>query len=285
MKDVFFAEDAHAYVDSCLEPLQRREFEAHLSEDADLRRRVDVWHSQNEAIRLAFGAAPKPRGALSVGRPTNQNSAVRGEFHGAPRRPSETQRSASGAAPKAARATKPKAEPRRIARWSKLFSVAAVLWCLGATGGPVDARNDLMKAAASALRAFATPASAPLDISTRDPRTLTKWLATKFPTAPRLGTLEVPGWNLIGARVVPGVNRAAALILFEDERHERLGLLVEPMDAPPMTEARTRQFGGLSVVGQTGGGYGIAAVGASFGAVANLIGLGEPSEPPYRDSP
>ena len=65
--------DAHAYVDHSLSPAERAKFEAALSRDGKLRARVEAWEAQNEAIRAAFGAAPKARQAPPIGRPSNEN--------------------------------------------------------------------------------------------------------------------------------------------------------------------------------------------------------------------
>ena len=65
--------DAHAYVDECLSREDRIAFEARLRNDPELRRQVDLWQAQNDAIRAAFRAPPRARGPLSVGRPFNEN--------------------------------------------------------------------------------------------------------------------------------------------------------------------------------------------------------------------
>src|SRR5580704_1484226 len=68
--------EAHAYVDDCLSRDARIAFEARLREDAELRRRVELWQQQNDAIRAAFRAPPRPRGPLSMRRPSTQNAAA-----------------------------------------------------------------------------------------------------------------------------------------------------------------------------------------------------------------
>ena len=81
MSDGHASSDAHAYVDNCLSPVERASFEAALRRDAKLRARVDAWEAQNEAIRLAFGVAPRARLAPSLARPSNENTAaVKPEF-------------------------------------------------------------------------------------------------------------------------------------------------------------------------------------------------------------
>ena len=82
--------DAHAYVDECLSRDDRIAFEARLRDDPELRRQVDLWQAQNDAIRAAFRAPPRARGPLSLGRPFHENvsgdaAAINSRRAGAPR--------------------------------------------------------------------------------------------------------------------------------------------------------------------------------------------------------
>ena len=283
MKERFGLDDAHAYVDSCLNPRDRREFEAQMAEDSNLRRRVETWHSQNEAIRLAFGAASRPRGPVSLGRHVNENSGHVSEARGAGVRAADVLKpSAAKTRPSIRRASESaaRATSRGYLQGIAVAALSAALLFLSASGGPADPRDALTSAGASALRAFATSNSAPMDMSTHDVKALKKWLAPRFPTAPPLGSLDIPGWNLIGARIVPGSGRAAALILFEDERRARLGLMIEPLDAPPSLAARSRDVIGVATIAETSGGYGVVAVGPSQAAVETLMAAREASESP-----
>src|SRR5580658_5395414 len=83
MNEGYASPDAHAYVDNSLTPTERSAFEAALRKDNKLRARVEAWQAQNEAIRLAFGGAPKLRSA-PFGRPSNENNppAKTGAAHG-----------------------------------------------------------------------------------------------------------------------------------------------------------------------------------------------------------
>ena len=65
--------DAHAYVDECLSREDRIAFEARLRDDPELRRQVDLWQAQNDAICAAFRAPTCARGPLSLGRPFHEN--------------------------------------------------------------------------------------------------------------------------------------------------------------------------------------------------------------------
>ena len=53
--------DAHAYVDECLSREDRIAFEARLRDDPELRRQVDLWQAQNDAIRAALEMEPEDK--------------------------------------------------------------------------------------------------------------------------------------------------------------------------------------------------------------------------------
>ena len=57
-------------------PADRRAFEARLRQNAELRRQVGLWESQNRAIRAAYGAAASARAAIDLGGSSNENVPV-----------------------------------------------------------------------------------------------------------------------------------------------------------------------------------------------------------------
>ena len=69
--------EALAYADNCLDPERRAALEAQLRVDPQLRAQVERWRGHNESIRAAFGAPERPRGPLSLGRPSNENKRLR----------------------------------------------------------------------------------------------------------------------------------------------------------------------------------------------------------------
>ena len=275
MTDRFSSTEAHGYVDSCLDPQQRRVFEARLHEDAELRGRVETWQAQNEAIRLAFGASPRARASFSLGRASNENATAWLNAETGLRRVESAPPARKFARDDAPRTVRPTAAPRRNAlRIVHGLAVGALtlgLLCGSASGGREDPRDALMDAGASALRAFGAASAAPLDLPTHDARALAKWLSPRFSLNPPLGGLQMPGWTLIGARIVPGMRSAAALILFENEDHARAGLMIEPLDAPPTLSPLARRIGAIASAAETEGGHGVAAMGPSVEVVAALM--------------
>ena len=280
--------DAHAYVDECLSREDRIAFEAKLRDDLELRRRVELWQAQNDAIRAAFRAPPRSRGPLSVGRPSNQNLPT-------PIPPVIEPRAAGAGETSEVPAFPPRAssaEPRRIAaqpapadrnwalilRSGLILSLATILLALSAAGGPPDERGALVGAALAAFRAFGAEPSVPLDMNSSDSRVLARQLSPRF-VAHAAANFEIPGWTLIGARFVPGTASAAAFVLWENHDRARMGLLIEPLDAPASSKPRTGEFGGVATSAWTEGGRGFAAVGLDPGAVAALIRVGGPYSP------
>jgi anti-sigma factor RsiW len=264
MSDGFASQDAHAYVDNSLSPADRLRFEAALRRDPKLCARVDAWEAQNEAIRLAFGgAAPRPRQALPLGRPSNENNAAP---RPAPPRAAELQRPMRG---RAFNAPRPQA-PRR--GWALLVigALALAAGLVAVAGGPVDPRAALMRRADAALRAASAVADAKLDFVSDDPRAVSAWLGGRF-TRIAPNRLRPPGWTLVGVRIVPGLDSAAALVLYEDAIGGRAGLMLEPTDAlPPLPPAVARE-GEETLLAGLAPGYAYAAAGPRRSGVGALI--------------
>ena len=242
--------EIHAYVDRCLSREERAKFEARLSEDEELRRRVELWQAQSEAIRAAFGAPPSPTKAPSLGRVSNRNAPT-------PKAPVEP-----GA--------------RRRSRWADAPNsalAALVTLTLGLlvfpAGGPPDPRDALADAGIAAFRAFAALAPARLDIAVESPAELATGLGPEFRDFDLAHRLAAPGLTLHGARSVPGIFGRATLALI-DVSGERVGLLIEPLDAPLARPPQWLARDGLAAVALTTDGFGVAIIGAKRGPVAAL---------------
>jgi anti-sigma factor RsiW len=277
----FESAEAHAYVDECLSREDRIAFETRLRDDPELRRRVDLWRAQNEAIRAAFRAPPRSRGPLSVGRPTNENVSAPLAVDSRRVRTGET---ASDPAAHPARTSEPRrtfpqpAPVRRkratLLRTALILSLSLFLVALSAAGGPVDERGPLTDAALAAFRAFGAESSVALDITSSDARALAKQLSPRFVADPATADFDITGWKLLGARFVPGTASAAAFVLWEKSNRTRMGLLIEPLDAPMDSTPRNRDFGGVAISAWTAGGQGFAAVGPDMKAVGVLTRMG-----------
>ena len=263
MSDGYAGPDAHAYVDNSLSPAERAAFEAALRRDAKLRARVEAGEAQNEAIRLAFGAAPKPRQAPTLGRPSNENEA--GAKAPVVRDLSSPPRGRVGAP--AARIAR-----RRSPGWRQavLGALAFVVGVAAFAGGPDDPRQALMRRADAALRAAPAFIDSRLDLASDDPRVVAAWLGARFARV-EAKRLSPPGWSLLGVRIVPGVTSAAALVLYEDALGGRGALLVEPTDALPDLPTILGRDADKTILAGAERGFAYAAIGQTRSGVGALV--------------
>ncbi len=141
-------------------------------------------------------------------------------------------------------------------------------------GGPPDPREPLMQRAATALRAAEPYADTRLDFASEDPRAVSAWLAPHFARLPP-EELAMPGLTLLGVRIVPGLESAAALVLFEDAKGARAGLLLEPTDALPDLPPLGKRAGDEVLVAGAENDFAYAAVGPERSGITALI----PSRP------
>jgi anti-sigma factor RsiW len=257
--------EALAYVDECLDPEARSDFEARLKADPELRREVARWESQNRAIRAAFGAPP--RGALDLGGASNENGG---------RRAGEAARSADGASrplgqARQRRATaRPIAKPRRAGpgptarRLAGAVALAAAIVWVGLPSLGLRPPDALLAAGAAAARALA---DLPVEFVAGDPAALAARLGPRLALPPPLA----PGLRLVGARLAPGSQTTATLYLYENSRGERVALMVEPLDEIAAAAPRRGEADGLSLAAWTGAGYGFVAAAAEDADVAALV--------------
>jgi hypothetical protein len=259
VKDRASAIDAHAYVDNCLSPAERKAFEALLRQDEELRRKVDLWRTQSEAIRATFGApgrCPQSRPANSPGSPI-RNEAAEPALRLHPR----------------AHATESAAP-----RWTSLLrrpATRAVIVLMGITffSGGMAHTPDIALAAtgASAFRAFSAAPAATLDFRGGLSEDFSRALGPQF-SAVRLSEWATPlGWNLRGAKRVPGLYGEAILVLLADKDSRALGVLVEPLDAPASSAIRMGSLGGITVAAFTRRGFGFAVAGQADGEVGTWL--------------
>jgi anti-sigma factor RsiW len=282
--DRFDAAEAFAYVDNCLAPAERRAFEARLRGDEELRREVALWEAQNGAIRAAYGVAPASRAPIDLGHSSNENLPVWA--------PAATQSRRIAAAPRSA---EPRVWPPRAdtaaAPWNPATAVASpraglgrgllalAVFALAALfvappGGPSWPRDKLTAAALAAYRAFANPgALTPVEFRASDPEALSKWFTPQFVRGVVVPTLPPNTLKLLGGRIAPGTTASAAFVIYEDERGGRVGLLIEPLDAPAPSKPKVRRIDGVSLAAWTDAGRGLVAIGANRDSVASLARL------------
>ncbi len=289
----FETAEAFAYVDNCLSPADRRAFEARLREDADLRRQVELWEWQNGAIRAAYGATASARAAIDVGRNSNENFPLWTAPTGSSRRSAAATRPTGEARPKPPReapATGPRtqsvvapAPPVAIGRRVLAMATLAVgLLVAVAPGAPPWPRGKLIEAGLAAYRAFAPVPGAPVEFRTSDPETLTKWFAPQFARGIVVPRFSSDALRLLGGRIAPGTTASAAFLVYEDRRGERVGLLIEPLDAPAPSKPTLGESDGVSFAAWTDSGRGLVAAGNDPEVVVALTRLVDETRAPQR---
>jgi anti-sigma factor RsiW len=254
-----------AYVDDCLDPQARSDFETQLRVDPELRREVAQWESQNRAIRAAFGAPS--RSAPDLGGASNENALRRAGEAAHPvdggARPFGQPRNRRAPPPAIAKSPAAGLGPTARRLVGAVALVAAIVW-VGLPALEPRPPVALLEAGASAARALA---DLPVEFVAGDPAAIAQRLGPRLALAPPLTS----GLRLVGARRTPGWQATATLYLYENSRGARVSLMIEPLDEIDATPARRGGVDGLSVAAWTGAGYGFVAAAHDGADVAALI--------------
>jgi anti-sigma factor RsiW len=263
VKEKVPANELHAYVDNCLSEPKRKAIEARMAEDHELRRQVECWRAQSQAIRVAFGAVAAPATAPRRTLTSEKLKAALAEGAAAHSRKPTAQKIGRDSVA---------AELLAFARALLPIVLAAgvVLMFPGAT--PPSPQDALRNAGVSAYRAFASAAVASQDFRAGSAVELVRKLGPGYQAGNLSERLTSPGWTLRGARRVPGVLGEAMLAMVDSAEYGAVGILVEPLDAPPSTRPQLELQAGFSAASFTRGGYGFSAVGRSEAAVAAWLG-------------
>jgi anti-sigma factor RsiW len=279
---------ALAYVDECLAPEERRDFERQMAGDSGLAARVEQWRAQNKAIRKVFsenwhrreqrdnGDFEPPARRIDLRAATRREGELaRGprqiECEGSPAQRVISERSASRA---------PIVEAW-LGRFARLCCVllSAVLFCvLSATPAPPDRSRALTSAAFSAYWTFG--GAKRMDFATGERAALERWLQ------PRLGVVVIPdfsaaGFALLGGRVIPGAEGPAAFALYENASGSRIGLAFEPGETTPASRSFVRISGDLIAVALPASGPGDLTIVGKPGAgdLTRLVQLARSAAP------
>jgi anti-sigma factor RsiW len=255
----------HAYVDDCLEPVERLAFEKQMAQDPSLARRAAVWRAQNNAIRAAFDGEGATAFSISAVRRQNEilvrgrrsataGAAPSGEQPARSFTPVVVDASASSAKVSAPGAIRPSLSCRL--GLAALSLALAWVWAPAATIVPAKALGE---AGVAAFRAFARPGVAPVESATSDRAEAQLWLATRLmhpiylPTTPS-------AVSLVGARIAPYPRAAAAFLTYRSQDRP-LGLLVQSLDAPTARAPKLLAADGGYAAVWTWRGEGFALVG------------------------
>ena len=124
-----------------------------------------------------------------------------------------------------------------------LFRVAAVLawitigtvfgWFIHAaqiTSNYMNAPPEYVERAAMAHAVYLPEVRHPVEVDASEEKHLTKWLSKRLKGRVKIPHFTDTGFNLIGGRLLPGVDNAAAQFMYENKSGDRLTLYVNKAD-------------------------------------------------------
>jgi anti-sigma factor RsiW len=261
--------DLHAFVDDQISAERRAMIASYLKATPTEAARVDVWRRQNEAIRSVFSSAasePVPIW-LTIG----QLASSKGRQDQAP--------SDRDGVPAAVRARLRRAALGLSGLGLPLVTaIAVVLAFVAGLAAPsvaprwastverwlpdsprTAALHTLAGRAAEAHRIFGMDPDTPAELVTASAGDLESWLRRRLTFPVRVPDLRTAGWMLRGGRFVPGVDGAAALLIYEDVFNDRLSVFVGRMNNPATFDTSYQVVDGSTLVWMDGPlGFGIA---------------------------
>ncbi len=224
-------EDLHAYVDGRLDTQRQAEVERYLATDAEAAARVAGWRRDAESLRAALAGW----NALPAN-PRLDPAAIRRSM-----------------------------QTRSRGRMALAASMLLVL-TLGTGAGwemrGMQQRPLPMQDAVEAYRIFATDRLRPVEFKAGEHQDLTAWLSGRVGRPLALPDLSPYGYTLLGGRLLSTAEGAAALLLYEDGKGQRLSFYVRPSTLYPDGENGSRDEQGLSTKYWFRNGYGFAVVGS-----------------------
>jgi anti-sigma factor RsiW len=120
--------------------------------------------------------------------------------------------------------------PAHSGRWflagALLCAVAAGAGYLAHDGKPGDAQPAFVATALSAHKVFVPEQRHPVEVAAAEEKHLVQWLTRRIGTEVRAPELASYGWKLVGGRLLPDRDAAAAQFMYEDANGRRLTLFV-----------------------------------------------------------
>jgi anti-sigma factor RsiW len=257
-------------VDDCLEADERLAFEQQMAQDPALAHRAALWRTQSNAIRTAFddeGAGAFP---ISIVRHQNETFGRTARSGATGAKPSGEQppRPTLGAVAETRRPAAKISARGRLRPWlvwrlglAVLSVCLAFVWAPAATVVPGE---RLGEAGVAAFRAFGRPMVEPVELATSDTAEAQAWLTTRL-GRPVYLPARPAAIKLIGARIAPYPGAPAGYLVYRSQ-DVAIGLLVQSLDAPPMTTPRLLAADGGTAAIWTWRGQGLALVGDLEGA-------------------
>jgi anti-sigma factor RsiW len=207
-------EELHAYVDRVLEADRRQAVEQFLQTHPDPARRVQIYIAQRQELRAVF-----------LDRPTEPIPPELNLAH--------------------------IIDARLKSRRTPWRSVAAAVLALvlgGISGWVAGSRPDngidaLAREAAASYAVYASDRHHPVEMVATQTSDLTRWLSIRLNRPIAAPDLTLAGYRLLGGRLVPSPEGAAALFIYENAHGERLTLYVRPVSMKRTTPVQTTDLG------------------------------------------
>jgi anti-sigma factor RsiW len=237
MKRPITEEDIHGYVDSALTPERHDELEAYLSTNPDEALRVTAFKADAAMLRSALDPVAKEPIPMRLN--LSQIAARR--------------------------------QPEKLPAW-RIAAAAMVLLVAGATGGwavrgyslpPSEGVAALAQEASASYTTFAGNAVQPVEFKADDLPGLTDIASKTLGTKTVLPDLSRSGYSLMGGRIVSTVHGAGFMLMYNDDKGNRLVMLARHMiidQNRPMAEHADGKVSGWT---WASGGMGFSLVGES----------------------
>jgi anti-sigma factor RsiW len=191
-------DDLHAYADNQLYGSRLTQVEAWLASHPEERDKIEAWRNQSERFHRAYDAA------LDLPVPPRLVPAA------------------------------------NSSRWIELRRLAAVAWLIaGGLGGyllrgevspppTVLAQESLPRMAAIAHAVYTPEVRHPVEVGADQEPHLVAWLSKRLGAPLSPPNLTGAGYKLVGGRLLPGEIGEVAQFMYEDARHQRLTLYIQP---------------------------------------------------------
>ena len=229
-------DDLQAYVDDRLPPDRSRVVGAWLAARPDLATQIAAQRSQRDALRACLAAkAAEPIPARLRLSTITESRRIRWRGHGL-----------------------------QVAAALVIFAAGAAAglgWRSPVLSSRAGATPDVMRESVSAYRTFIGEVAHPVEVAASDRDHLLKWLSRRLGrplAAPDLARL---GYGLVGGRLLPAGDTAAAMLMYEAESGGRLTLYVRAGEGGE-TAFRFRSEGDVSTLAWLDRGFGFAVSGA-----------------------
>lgn len=159
---------------------------------------------------------------------------------------------------------------RRARQWRRLGTLAAALalllagagggWMAGRAAPQLSAPGAVMsvaQGASAAYRTFVVEVAHPVEVDTSREEHLLHWLSKRLGRPLAAPDLRPFGYRLMGGRLLPGTQGAAAQLMYDDASGRRLTLYVEASDGAE-TAFRFRKDGDANTFAWIDQGFGFA---------------------------